>query len=72
MKIPGITPKKFVDMSSAARNAADAIKRQGPAVNTKNDMVDLAQFNAQTNKVGFFKKIIKTIKILWRENTRID
>lgn len=29
---------------------------------------DLAEFNRQTNKIGFFKKFIKTLKCLYYAN----
>lgn len=55
-------------LSRATRSVADAshTKTQAP------DLVDLGKFNAETNKIGFFKRLVKTIKVLWRANTRMD
>ncbi len=70
IKLPKVTPQKYVSINQAARNATENMSKV--SLNSTPDMVDLSKFNAETNKIGFFKKLVKTIKVLWRANTRLD
>lgn len=36
----------------------------------KTDLVDLAKFNAETNNIGFFRKLAKTVKLFIQSNFR--
>lgn len=70
IKLPKVTPQKYVSINQAARNATENMSKV--SLNSTHDMVDLSKFNAETNKIGFFKRLVKTIKVLWRANTRMD
>ena len=70
IKLPKVTPQKYVSINQAARNATENMSKV--SLNSTHDMVDLGKFNAETNKIGFFKRLVKTIKVLWRANTRMD
>lgn len=36
------------------------------------DLVDLAKFNAETNNIGFFRKLAKTVKLFIQSNFRSE
>lgn len=36
----------------------------------RTDMVDLAKFNAETNEMSFFKKLVKSVRIFIQSNFR--
>lgn len=66
IKLPKVNPQKYVSINQAARNATGNMSKV--SLNSTPDMVDLSKFNAETNNIGFFKKLAKTIKIFFRAN----
>lgn len=61
-----VTPHRFVSINEAARKSQEAMQRSPQDI--KPDIVDLSKFNAETNKIGFFKKLVKSVKIFFRAN----
>lgn len=70
IKFSKLTPDRFETINHAARQSKETLRRVAPE--TTPDIVDLSKFNAETNNIGFFKKLVKTIKIFFRTNFRND